>query len=318
MFCFYFESQLAISADTTNKYSLNSTRTIFVVKNISSALVSVFSASFLSSFFIEVRQKNDEYRYHVSNDFIVSKDFHDSLSDENKKELKSWLIKGEYFNGSELRYEMINGIKEKLDNYPDYYFDKLDLKISCKYDEIEGKQVIKKAITKTITLKSFSSSCSIDNYLFLESVYADSYSPEPIAEIKVSNYNNNRPLVKDKDYVIKHEIKEKKSLAGGYYYAYRFIFNKKIRLGSKGVKIEVSYNTFADVNDRRYVNRVPVPCKKYTLAFTGPDEDKDVCALAYGFVDDATTTPVLKDVPNSVSVAFDDWIFPRDGVVICF
>ena len=47
-----------------------------------------------------------------------------------------------------------------------------------------------------------------------------------------------------------------------------------------------------------------------------PDNYK-VLARAFGFFDSAVHSPIVED-DRQISVSFNDWIFPQDGVVITF
>lgn len=314
-FCYYYEAnQLTVSIEET-KNSFFTSELIYLIKSFAATFASIFSAAILSSLFIEVRQKNDSYKFHVSNDFILSPDFHNSLTEDKQKELEERIVKSEHFNADTTKFDMLKGIKQKIDSCSEYYYEECSFEIQC----TEHDTYYEKKILKCVTIKPFGETKSIKDFVLGKGAYLDSSIPEPkFDEIRVSTLNSNQPLVLNADYVIQKENSSTaKSLKGGYTYSYRAVLNKKLNLTAKSpIKVQVAYTSFTTKDDDLYLSRVSVPCKKYSLSFTNENLQKEIKAFPFGFIDDASKTPHHSNVKNSIKVEFKDWIFPGDGVVI--
>ena len=83
------------------------------------------------------------------------------------------------------------------------------------------------------------------------------------------------------------------------------------------IKIEVEYVTRCPKNDKVYTCRLQYPCKKFDFNFHLINDDYLINASAFGFIDDAESSPNRSDDAKNLSIKFENWIFPRDGVCIC-
>lgn len=88
-----------------------------------------------------------------------------------------------------------------------------------------------------------------------------------------------------------------------------FYHQKKIQL------LEWNINQELQITDNSASFRVGVPCRKYILNFTAPENYK-VIAHAFGTFDVASNSSNSK-YDNTIAVEFDNWLLPENGVTIC-
>lgn len=102
----------------------------------------------------------------------------------------------------------------------------------------------------------------------------------------------------------------------GYIVSYTVNLKENITLSaSEDTIIRMEYRSRVSDNDNSMSFRVAVPCRKYILNFIAPENYK-VIAHAFGSFDVAANSSNSK-YDNAISVKFDNWLLPENGVTIC-
>ena len=128
---------------------------------------------------------------------------------------------------------------------------------------------------------------------------------------------DNEPLIIDKDIIL--EVKNTRSpflKKNGYIETYEVSLNKEVTLYPHQDTI-ISFEYISRVSDGDMSSGVGVSvlCKKFSLNFYAPPE-YTVHAHSFGFLDSGDNSS-NSDYPNNISVRFDKWLLPYEGVVIC-
>ncbi len=131
------------------------------------------------------------------------------------------------------------------------------------------------------------------------------------------NNENNYSLIIDKDIIL--EVKNTRSpflKKNGYIETYEVSLNKEVTLYPHQDTI-ISFEYISRVSDGDMSSGVGVSvlCKKFSLNFYAPPE-YTVHAHSFGFLDSGDNSS-NSDYPNNISVRFDKWLLPYEGVVIC-
>ncbi len=275
---------------------------------------SVAGSALLSSILIEKRNSNKIVEQIFVDDFLTSDNFLKILDDEEKLKVLTALETQLEFNKCREKSEMYVAVKNKL-NKPlfghDLFYEKYYLNIICDINE----QFIEKTIVKCVEIKSLCKSINIDNYILLALTTPKSsdYIPAEIKKLTINGEAVDSKRIKQNNSESPDPLDKKR----GYIDNIKFLLDKSLNFSSKkSIKIEMEYITRCPLNDMVYSCRMPYPCKNFDFNFVVRNDNYAINPVAFGFIDDAKSSPNHTDDRKRVSIKFDDWIFPLDGVCV--
>lgn len=275
---------------------------------------SVTGSALVSALLIDKRNSNKIVEEIVVNDFFTSEKFLELLDDNKKKQVLTGLEKQLKFDGCQEKFSMYLAVKEKL-NEPifdkDLVYEKYYLDVVCDVKD----EFIEKTFVKDVEIKSLGRPFVDKEYVLLSIITPTStkYSPAEITKVEINNEDIDLKLVKSKIKDVNNTLNKIK----GYNKKITFILDKTLDFSNKkSIKIKIEYTTRCPLYDRVYTCRMPHPCKKFDFNFFVNSEEFVINPAAFGFIDDATNSPNHTNDRKRVSIKFDDWIFPLDGVCV--
>ncbi len=316
---FYIIILIIIQFDSVTSNSLSNDLIIIlnVVKDFLLVVISIIGTTLLTSLLIEINQKNTTYTELIANDIFASPEFYSNLTDENKRKMIKSLEQNYYdrFPVKQILYDLF---REKLNNFPhEYYYEECNYNVSYYFTGDSSE----KTIVRTMKVRSYMENAVINNF------YVCRYS---LNSEKETNNNSNSKIpfqiisisingvVQPTDKIVVENQATSNQLLDKCGYSSTCIVRLKddIILSSESdTIIRIEYKSVVTAMDDPMSFRVPVPCKKYILNCTAPIEYK-VVAHAFGFFDSASNSSnSLYD--NTISVIFDNWLMPDNGVAIC-
>lgn len=289
-----------------------------VLRDVVLVIASILGTTFLTSFMIEIRSKNDLYENIIANDFWGTPIFYRNLNPETKQQILATLERDLIFGENQQLEFMYRNIKEKLQQLSSesYYYEDCSYKVTCKIQ----KDRIEKCITRTIKIRAYRPNTIISNFPIV------TWSGQPLDGLTGVTPFTFRHAILDGKEVPRADIEERESsacsLAGvdsGYSFKITQLFKPSIPISpDKDTIISVSYDTVTPIDDIIYTCRAQVPCKKFSVDFhIISSQEYKVYGRAFGFFDAAAHSPIVESA-NQTVLAFNDWIFPYDGVVITF
>lgn len=294
--------------------TINNYNTLKTSADVAMIVFSVFVSSLISALIIEKDNSNTIVEEVFIGDFFTSNEFIGKLKDEDQLTIFKHIAQNLNFDGCKEKSEMYTDFVEKINNpifENDLYFEKYYLKATC---EIKDEYIEKKFI-KSIQVKSFKKSESIDNYKLLSVSYPilPSLKSVEVSSLKIDG--ETIPLSK-------MDINIKKSTSSfdesrGYTEEVTYSWPTKIDFSNKkSKKIEIEYLTRCPKNDNVYTCRLACPCKSFDFQFLLKNNSHRINTNAFGFIDDASNSPNLSGDKQNVAIKFDDWIYPLDGVCV--
>lgn len=218
------------------------------------------------------------------------------------------------FENDPVRNELYLLCKEKLlSNKWDYYYEDYDESTSFydfgSYTEKRSKRIIK---LRSYNKKIVSRKLRLISYKLSPTPGIDTFEV-----LKGGIGEENIPLVIGKDIVIDIGTTNSPFLTkNGYVNTYEVYLCKEVTLyPDKDTIINFEYVSRVMDEDMSSGVGVSIPCKKFTLNFFAPPEYV-VYAHSYGFLDSGDNTS-NSDYQNTMSVHFDRWLLPNEGVVVC-
>lgn len=277
-------------------------------------VISITASSFLTSLFIEKREKNNIVEDVIANDLFTSESFIAMLENEKSDSLLKKLEEKKYFSGHKVKTEMFAAIRDKLNNSPldnkPLYYEKCSYDINCK----ECETYIEKEFFKRIKVKSLSSAFKEKEFILL------SIASCPIKGIDTSEIKSFKIDGKNIDlkYIQKQPFKvDAMKIKQGYAEGINYVYKKTIDFSARNVKtIEIEYITRTPIDDGSYSCRLPYPCKSFNFKFSLDSKNYKINPIAFGFIDDAKDSPNRPQDRKNVTINFEDWIFPLDGVCV--
>ncbi len=296
--------------DIKNKIDILTYDIFLIIKDISLIALTIFAGALISGCLIEKKSNNKVYLDTIINEVLLSKDFYQNLSDDNKKVLEGHITGIE----DKEHLEILKKIKEKLFDYkPKFYFSQCSFVVTCKKKE----GYIEKVVNKNLRIKSYKEREKIKGFRFIKSAFEE--MPD-IDNFEVINIMINNKVLQKNEYRIDREKvteNEQTLLKNKYNVREKCIYNKDLILrNSKETKITIRYITRVKEDDDNYVCRVSEHCNKFDLDFTMEGNYK-VTGSAFGFVDSAKETPNNTN-DNNIKFKFDSWAFRSSGVSIHF
>ena len=287
---------------------------MLVVKEMLVVVFSIICTTLLTTWLIEVDSRNNMYRDIVCNDFLASDEFYLSLNEEHQKNMLENLERQHYFKGSLERENMYHSITEKLHTLEkDLYYNDCNYYVSCKIE----RGMIKKQITRTVKLRSFTKEETLEEYTLVSSTFGSKVGVAHMELQECQIGDDIIPLSKitQEDIPVTKESLKK----CGYDTCRIFKYKEPIKIyPNKDTTLKLTYHTSVDISDNSYACRVKYPCKNFSLTFSldrANAKSHLLSAHAFGFIDDAgkSTNGANRD---TVNIKFDDWIFNSDGVAV--
>ncbi len=285
------------------------------LSEVSLVVFSVIASSCLSTLFIEKRNTNKIIEEIFVDDFFTSDKFVKLIDEKDKKSLIKALEKDILFEGSKEKSEMYLTVREKL-NSPDkereaLFYEKFYMDIKC---EIKADYIEKK-IVKNVRIKSINKSLRATSYRLLSTTLQEiaGVSSVEFLQLKINNQIKNKNVKTVTNDTI--SSLDKKS---GYDKNIEYVYNGVLDFSNKEyIEIETQYITRCPLSDLAFACRMPYPCKNFEFKYSIVNsEEYEVIPTAFGFIDDAKNSPNHLEDRKSVSINFNDWIFPLDGVCV--
>ncbi len=320
-FLLYYENSFSITTMVQQEQeitdaTIKTLNHINVFKNCILVVLSMLVSSFISALLIDTKSKNSIVTDLMEKDIFSNPEFYSLLNESHKQNILCQLEKDLYFSGqnefqnmfSSMRNSILQMSKEQI------YYEECDLDIKCViYDEY-----IEKNILRTVKVKSYNGTVSLNKYLLMTCAYTDledgeaiginkfliDDNPIDISEIEKISIDNDSPF-NDKS---------------GYNIMKKYVYKNNIDIDSIcGKKIQLEYTTRVPLNDKTYSCRMPYACKSFAFEFTLNGNNIDnyrLNTIAFGFIDDGQKTPNRTNDHLKTKVSFNNWIFPYDGVTV--
>lgn len=286
--------------------------TLNIVRDILLSVLSIISTTLLTSIFIEKNRKNVDYTELIANDVLASPEFYNNLTEENKEKMYNALEQNMFLK-DRVKNNIYQVCRNKINANPiKYYYNELQMCVSY----FDFGTYSEKRISRVMKIRSYNGKLK-ENKLFLFS-----YQLSPTEKIK--NFEiisacigeENKALVLGKDIIV--EASDTTNIfwnKRGYKQNYDIFLNKDITLyDNEDLIIMVEYVSRVTDEDMSSGFGVRVPCKNFTFNFTAPPEYL-VFAHPYCFLNSEANSP-NSDYPNIVSLSFNNWLLPGEGVAI--
>lgn len=288
------------------------------VQQLSLLISSIIGTNFIISLALEKENKNNAFQEFFKNDFIDSTEFKNLIPIDRQKRISDNYRNREVFKNNSILAEMSDFIEHRLCKHVgNFYYEKCEQNVSCSLDNF----MIKKEINRVLEIKSYQKSCEIEKFLLL-SIYTKQINGSlgcEINELKIKKTNEaNFKTLDIGKYVeinIDNNIEETLKKKNGYDCLVTYRLRNPIQLTDENSFIvKISFNVVSFNNDCTSVFRLQVPCKKYILQFTSPN-NYIVKPNAFGFID-RSQQALNNENPCNAKIEFDSWVFPDEGVII--
>lgn len=295
-----------------------------VISNFLLVGISVLSASLLSVPLIEVRDKNEMYKKHILLDVFSSPDILEVLTRDQKEQLLKCVESNLYFDNNKMLSEMLLTVRNKIWNNSGnrsmpqnggsgLYFEKCSYEIECTLEN----GMLKKSILKKIDLRSYEKQ-TITGFLLCSST-SENAEDGKFSEIEGLFVNSTQKNIKE---CVQSAISESASPFSkkcGYSKNIKYMYKKSLSISPvKPTKIALTHRTMVPETDTAFSCRLKYPCHNFEFRFSLKGEAAKYYNLnvnAFGFLEDGGDTPNRTD-PTTIKVAFNNWIFPYDGVSV--
>jgi len=234
---------------------------------------------------------------------MIEKDYLDTLSSDEKREIIGKLESSLYFKNAPIPEDSLYvNIKSKIlpfleKNYLDDYF----LHIDC---SIEGN-VIRKNMTHELIIYSYADDAE---YTLPFSVYMDKSSSSSY-RVETLSFNKKRIAPFDSVEHVDQTVTRDERNTEVYKNHLKFPF--KLKRG-KNIITYTSVST-VDISDISYTHNLTMPCKHYVAEFALHDSEYNV--RGYGFSIDKQDGLDIKYFNNTCRIEFNDWTIPGDGII---
>ena len=307
-------SELMGNADVNN---LNKKTFFQTLGDISLIIFSCTGVSFLAGMLIEKNSKNDLYNDILTEDLLTNETFVNSIDKEKQIILLSTLEKINYFDQNDVFPKMLTSIRNKIHDFDnDYYFtyQAIDVNCSIKSDCIE------KNIIRTFKLRSYENTCCISDYMIGKcdsTKFTDGKKNYELLSLKING--ETIKICEENVKFVAEKIDDLYQRNCNFTINSKYILKMPLELRNNAdTVIEIRYITRVPKEDKSYSVRVSKACKKFVFEFNIVNQEPyNIYSQAYGFYDNATETNAGAR-ENRIKYEFNDWIFPKDGVIVNF
>ena len=141
-------------------------------------------------------------------------------------------------------------------------------------------------------------------------------------KVGAKEYNKNdlqpeNALVTYDNESVQNEVYNEKS---GYSKRIIVKYNRSLNISpDKETLIEMRNITRVPINDIAFTCRLKFPCHKFSFSYRIIGENASnyrLNARAFGFAESGKSAPNRHDDEPEISISFDNWVFPHDGVAV--
>ncbi len=300
------------------KYQGNIWLSLF--KDIAVIIASTISVSLLLGLLLEKSSKEDFYAEIIGN-AITSDFFLKRLSADEKQQLVDNVNRTVRCNDNASLHTIYSSFEnrfvEKDFSKDGYYMEECRYDIECKVTE----HYIEKTCVKTMKFKSYETKYTLKTFSMGTHSMKTINEKNSFEMLSVSIDGNQLKQKEMEDYIKYEKVplgNQGPLLCGENIYNFRekCFLNKEIRLkDNKAKTISYKYITRTELSDNALTVRCSMPCKKFTVNYDMKSENYRLKAVAFGFIDRGDDSPNISS-ETKISVEFDKWILPEDGVVI--
>ena len=283
-----------------------------ILKDFFLVIISIVGTTLLTSIIIEKNKKNTTDTELLANDIFASPEFYSNLTDDNKKKMFESLEKN-YYNRFSIKQEIYTLFRKSLENIKyNYYYEECNISISY----FPRETYTEKNIVRILKVRSYSDEAIITKFHLcgysLSPVNLEQIDPFEFISLRIDGVEK----YKDDIIVLNNNTENQLLNKCGYSSHYTVCLKDKITLtSSEDTIIRIEYISRVADNDNSMSFRVCVPCRRYILNFIAPENHK-VRAHAFGAFDIASNSS-NSVYDNVISVNFDSWLLPENGVTIC-
>lgn len=310
------ESRLAHAEDAQVELIAEEIAATEIYKEYVLIVFSIFCSTTLSAIFIERNNANKIVEDVFVNDVFTTDRFWNMLNDEERSKALVTLDSLSHFDGNLTKGEMYDAVRRKINSFEgvksEYFYEEYYLDVSCTVTD----RYIEKRILKKAKVKSFSKAKRSQDFLILAiaSPEQNEFVSAQINRVRINGKNLDLKYITGDSYRVENDRMSEKR---GYMRHSIFKINKVLDFSNKTPQdIEVEYVTRCPLNDLVYTCRMPCACKKFNFKFQVETEGYVLNPVAFGFIDDAKDSPNHTEDRKNVSLRFEDWIFPQDGVCV--
>lgn len=295
---------------------------IDIVTNILIVGISILSTSLITIPFVQIKSDNTLCEQILFGDVLASPKLFDCLPLEKKLQVLHDMESNIYFNSCVEKESMYCSIRNKINDSRSDDFDGDLFFETCEYDvecRLKDDHIIK-TITKSVEIKAFQKSHSVNSYTLCTSAYTNAAESVPYLTMESLHINGS-------ECDVEHDITEKEmsnsnplNVKSGYKKFVGWDYNKRLQFSpTESTKIVITYTTDVADSDTAYSCRLSYPCKKFKFKYKLIDEQLankyNINLNAFGFYDDGHKSPNTHR-KSEVKVEFDYWMFPSDGVSV--
>lgn len=285
---------------------------ISFLKNLLTVAFSITISSFLTSIFLEKRNRNQIFTESF-NDIVDSSNI--VLNIENNKRVSSKLETK--LPNKTIPTDMAEAVSKKIFlSEEKYYYENCKVEIVCKI--IDG--IVEKEIKKEMYLRSYEKEYTFDNtnplVLVKQTTLPGISKQLECSEVHITSNNKDMQLSTKEYEIISDEILDPINKKQNSTSQKTLKLKKTIKINNiKSTKITIKYITRTPIDDLDYIFRVPCSCKTLDFSFRINTDGYKASGYAFGFLDDASTS-ISSNEENVVQYKFEDWIFKRDGISV--
>lgn len=288
-----------------------------VLKDFFLVIVSIIGTTLLTLTLIEKNQKNATYTELLANDIFASPEFYSNLSEENKQKMIENLERN-YYDRLPIKQELFSVFRDTLNTLKyEYYYEECNINVNY----FPREKYIEKLIVRTIKIRSYKDEITVSHlhlcgYSLGPATNLDDEMHMETFEFLSLSIDGTEKSINDDVIVTKSETTDQLLKKCGYSVHYSVELKNSITICSdKDLVIRIEYKSRVTDEDNSMSFRVDAPCRKYILNFSAPENYK-VWAHAFGSFDIASNSSNgIYD--NVISVKFDNWLLPENGVTIC-
>ncbi len=310
----YSKVDMAVVSNAKAEISISEYNRWKRVSEVALIIFSVSASSLVSTLLIEKRNSNKIIEDVFVSDFFTSDKFINIMGSEQRKITLKLLEKNLYFNGCDEKSNMYSAIRNKIQNSVfdhDLIYNSYNIDVSC----VVKKDFIEKKIVRTTSIGTSKKNDNIKDFVLLSGSFCIMEGVEPVSieKLIIDGKTIDLNKIKKKEPKYNNILDHKKGYLKNIEYVYTPYLNFSRK---KSIKITMEYVTYCPLSDKAYSCRLPYPCKKFDFKYDISNKDYRLIPYAFGFIDDAKDSPNHTEDKRKVSIKFEDWIFPLDGVCV--